>query len=70
MVGAGAQTTAFPYAIAGASSSPGIVYGQFHGLMTETTPRGTRWSSTRLFASTDGGSTPSARVASAAAMSK
>ena len=29
--GAGAQTTAFPAASAGAISSAGIVYGQFHG---------------------------------------
>ena len=42
VVGAGAHTTVFPYAIAGARISPGIVYGQFHGLMIETTPRGTR----------------------------
>ena len=70
VVGAGAQTTAFPYAIAGARISPGIVYGQFQGLMIETMPRGTRSSRTRLFASTEGGSSPSARVASAAAISK
>ena len=42
VVGAGAQTTVFPYAIAGARISAGIVYGQFQGLMIETTPRGTR----------------------------
>ena len=42
VVGAGAHTTVFPYAIAGARISAGIVYGQFHGLMIETTPRGTR----------------------------
>ena len=39
---AGAQTTALPAASAGASSSAGIVYGQFHGVITPTTPRGTR----------------------------
>ena len=39
---AGVQTTAFPAASAGASSSDGIVYGQFHGVITPTTPRGTR----------------------------
>jgi len=39
---AGVQTTAFPAASAGAMSSAGIVYGQFHGVMTPTTPRGTR----------------------------
>jgi hypothetical protein len=70
VVGAAAHTTVLPYASAGASSSPGMVYGQFHGLMTATTPRGTRWSSTRLRASTDGGSRPSMRTASAAAISK
>ena len=40
--GAGTQTTAFPAASAGAMSSAGMVYGQFHGVMTPTTPRGTR----------------------------
>ena len=39
---AGAQTTALPAASAGAISSAGIVYGQFHGVITPTTPRGTR----------------------------
>ena len=39
---AGAQTTALPDASAGAISSEGIVYGQFHGVITPTTPRGTR----------------------------
>ena len=39
---AGAQTTAFPAASAGAISSAGIVYGQFQGVITPTTPRGTR----------------------------
>ena len=54
VVGAGAHTTVFPYAIDGARISPGIVYGQF-GLMTETTPRGIRCRRTRLSASTEGG---------------
>ena len=40
--GAGTQTTALPDASAGASSSAGIVYGQFHGVIRPTTPRGTR----------------------------
>ena len=39
---AGVHTTAFPAARAGAISSAGIVYGQFHGVITPTTPRGTR----------------------------
>ena len=39
---AGAQTTALPAASAGAISSAGIVYGQFQGVITPTTPRGTR----------------------------
>ena len=39
---AGAQTTVFPAASAGAISSAGIVYGQFQGVIAPTTPRGTR----------------------------
>ncbi len=39
---AGFQTTVLPAASAGAMSSAGIVYGQFHGVMTPTTPFGTR----------------------------
>ena len=39
---AGVQTTALPAASAGAMSSAGIVYGQFHGVITPMTPRGTR----------------------------
>src|ERR671936_906380 len=66
VVGAGVHTTAFPAARAGATISPGIVYGQFHGLITPTTPRGTRCSRIRLAGSTDGGIDPSARTASAA----
>ena len=67
---AGFQTTVLPAASAGAISSAGIVYGQFHGVITPTTPRGTRYASTRLPASTDGGIDPSSRVASAAAILK
>ena len=37
-----------PQASAGAISSAGIVYGQFHGVITPITPRGRRKSSTRL----------------------
>jgi len=39
---AGFQTTVLPAASAGAMSSAGIVYGQFHGVITPTTPFGTR----------------------------
>ncbi len=70
VVGAGARTTVFPLARAGARISPGIVYGQFHGLMTPATPRGTRYTNTRLPSVTDGGIRPSTRTASAAAISK
>ena len=42
VVGAGTQTTAFPAASAGATTSAGMVYGQFHAVMTPTTPFGTR----------------------------
>src|SRR5204862_227140 len=48
VVEAGVQTTVFPQASAGAISSAGIVYGQFHGVMTPITPRGRRQSSTRF----------------------
>src|SRR5919108_3111415 len=70
VVGAGTHTTAFPAARAGATISAGIVYGQFQGVITPTTPRGTRYTRTRFPASTEGGIRPSSRVASAAAMSK
>ena len=65
---AGVQTTALPAASAGAISSAGIVYGQFQGVMTPTTPRGTRYARIRFVASTEGGIEPASRVASAAAM--
>src|SRR5919198_1488265 len=66
--GAGPPTTVFPDASAGATTSAAIVYGQFQGVITPTTPRGTRYASTRLVASTEGGMSPSSRRASAAAM--
>ena len=66
--GAGTQTTAFPAASAGAISSAGIVYGQFQGVITPTTPRGTLYARIRFDASTEGGIEPASRVASAAAM--
>src|SRR6187397_533362 len=62
VVGAGTQTTAFPAASAGAITSAGIVYGQFHGVITPTTPRGTRYWRMRLAASTDGGIAPEIRA--------
>ena len=68
VVGAASHTTLLPAASAGANSSAAIVYGQFHGTITATTPRGTRWSCTRRLGSTDGGSRPSSRTASSAAM--
>src|SRR5512142_2005940 len=70
VVGAGTQTTALPAAMAGANSSAPIVYGQFHGLMTPTTPSGTATVSTRLDADVDGGAPPGRRIASSAAIRK
>ncbi len=70
VLGAGTHTTALPAASAGANSSAPIVYGQFHGLITPTTPSGTRAVTTRRPAETDGGAAPSSRRASAAAIRK
>ena len=70
VVGAGTQTTALPAAMAGANSSAPIVYGQFHGLMTPTTPSGTGSVSTRRAAEVDGGAPPGRRIASSAAIRK
>ena len=67
VLGAGVQTTALPQASAGAISSAGIVYGQFHGVITPTTPSGRRTSSTRLPGETEFGSRPSSLTASSAA---
>ena len=61
--GAGVHTTALPQASAGATSSAGIVYGQFHGLITPTTPRGRRTSITRLPGENEFGSSPPSRLA-------
>ena len=47
VLGAGVHTTELPVASAGATISAGIVYGQFHGVTTATTPSGRRTSSTR-----------------------
>src|ERR671933_3097228 len=62
VVGAGTQTTAFPEASAGASASAGIVYGQFHGVITATGPSGRRISSTRLPGDELAGIEPSRRT--------
>ena len=70
VLGAGTQTTAFPAASAGAKSSAPIVYGQFQGLITPTTPSGTRAVITRRPAEVDGGKAPSSRRTSAAAIRK
>ncbi len=70
VVGAGTQTTVLPAAMAGANSSAPIVYGQFHGLMTPTTPSGTDIVSTRRDAEVDGGAPPGRRIASSAAIRK
>src|SRR5215472_2227769 len=70
VVGAGTQTTVLPAAMAGANSSAPIVYGQFHGLMTPTTPSGTAVVSTRRDGEVDGGAPPAIRVASSAAIRK
>ncbi len=67
MLGAGVQTTALPQASAGAISSAGIVYGQFHGVITPTTPSGRRMSSTRLPGENEFASRPSSLTASSAA---
>ena len=70
VLGAGTQTTVLPAASAGANSSAPIVYGQFHGLTTATTPSGTRLTRTRRSADTDGGRPPSFRLASSPAIRK
>src|SRR5499427_434979 len=70
VLGAGTQITALPAAMAGANNSAPIVYGQFHGLMTPTTPSGTRSVSTRRDAEVDGGALPGRRIASSAAIRK
>ena len=70
MVGAGTQTTVLPAASAGAKISAPIVYGQFHGLTTPTTPSGTRAVSTRRSAEVEAGSAPAIRLASSPAIVK
>ena len=67
VVGAGVHTTVLPQASAGASSSAGIVYGQFHGVMIPTAPRARRMSITRLPGENEFGSSPPRRLASSAA---
>ena len=68
--GAGTQTTVFPAAIAGAKISAPIVYGQFHGLTTPTTPSGTRSTRIRRPAETEAGLPPARRLASSPAIVK
>ena len=68
--GAGAHTTVFPPASAGAISSVAIVSGQFQGVMRAYTPRGTRRVKTSLLALTEGRTSPSRRFASSAAIRK
>ena len=68
VVDAGVQTTVLPEASAGAISSAGIVYGQFHGVITPITPRGRRTSSTRLPGEIEFGRRPSSRLPSSAAL--
>ena len=67
VVGAGVHTTVLPQASAGASSSAGIVYGQFQGVMIPTAPRARRISITRLPGENEFGSSPPRRLASSAA---
>ena len=67
MVGAGFQTTVLPDASAGATSSAGIVYGQFHGVTIATGPFGRRSSRTRAPGEALGGTMPSIRSPSSAA---
>ena len=68
VVDAGVHTTVFPDASAGAISSAGIVYGQFHGVITPITPRALRTSNTRLPGENEFASRPSSRFASSAAI--
>ena len=56
------------HASAGASSSAGIVYGQFQGVMIPTAPRARRTSITRLPGENEFGSSPPRRLASSAAI--
>ena len=68
--GAGTQTTVFPAAMAGAKISAPIVYGQFHGLTTATTPSGTRAVRILRSADVEKGSAPALRLASSPAIRK
>ena len=67
VVDAGVHTTVLPDASAGAISSAGIVYGQFHGVITPITPRGRRTSRTRFPGVNEFASRPSSRLPSSAA---
>src|SRR4051812_22066694 len=67
VLAAGVHTTVFPAARAGATTSAGIVYGQFHGVTTATGPSGRRISSTRLPGEELGGIAPPPRPPAPAA---
>ena len=67
VLGAGVHTTVLPTASAGATISAGIVYGQFHGVITATGPSARRTSSTRLPGDELGGIVPSRRTPSSPA---
>ena len=67
---AGAQTTLLPPASAGAMSSVAIVSGQFQGVITPYTPRGTLSVNTSLLRAIDGMTLVSSRLMSSAAIRK
>ena len=67
---AGVQTTVLPPARAGAISSVAMVSGQFQGVITAYTPRGTRLVNTSLLGLADGSTLPSRRFRSSAAIRK
>src|SRR5207244_6298337 len=67
---AGAQTMVLPPASAGAINSVAIVSGQFHGVISAYTPRGTRSVKTSLFFDIEGMTLVSSRLISSAAIRK
>ncbi|MNK70032.1 hypothetical protein D3C87_894430 [compost metagenome] len=58
---AGLSTTQLPKASAGAIFQAGIAMGKFHGVMSPTTPTGSRVISTPMFGRTDGSTSPDRR---------
>ena len=66
--GAGVHTTVLPQASAGAISSAGIVYGQFHGLMTPDDAERPAHEHDPLAGENEFGSSPPRRLASSAAI--